>query len=237
MSPVPAPEPTTIEEGDPFRSREGNPRARLYAPQNNPANDYINPDLQRNDEGFGYGSNPPQLRPLVYLTRETSVLQRQSTRDTRISSIEKGSSLSTEQNQATLARRLALTIKHAEDEGNKHPSKAKLHGYALNTAICLQVLFGSLTTGLSAAATVGKSAAVQTTILGGLSTLVTSYLAHARGSIEPQLSNLRIKDLDQFIRECKAFSMDHGRDTMGKSDDELKAKRKRFEELLGNASG
>ena len=81
----------------------------------------------------------------------------------------------------------------------------------------------------------GKTLLIKT--IGGLSTIVASYLARARGSNEPELSNLRVKDLDQFIRDCQALSMDHGYDTTGRFDNELKVKRERFEELLGNASG
>ena len=34
--------------------------------------------------------------------------------------------------------------------------------------------------------------------LGGLATLVASYMARARGSGEPELSITRVKDLEQF---------------------------------------
>ena len=72
---------------------------------------------------------------------------------------------------------------------------------------------------------------------GGFATLVASYLARARGSNEPELSIARVKDLEQFIRECEAFKMDHGHDAGGKYDAHLLHFRKRFEELLGNANG
>ena len=70
------------------------------------------------------------------------------------------------------------------EEKQKYETKARITGWTLNIAIGLQVLLGSLTTGLSAVATTGKSvrfytidqmahltsvyfqAAVQTTILG-----------------------------------------------------------------------
>jgi len=53
-------------------------------------------------------------------------------------------------------------------------------------------------------------------LLGGLSTIVASYLARARGSNEPELSITRVNDLEQFIRECRAFQMDFGVEWMCK---------------------
>lgn len=43
------------------------------------------------------------------------------------------------------------------EQRDKYSRQARMTGYALNAAIGLQVLFGSLTTGLSAVATSGKS--------------------------------------------------------------------------------
>ncbi|GLB40751.1 hypothetical protein LshimejAT787_0806220 [Lyophyllum shimeji] len=137
----------------------------------------------------------------------------------------------------TVAERLEPTLATAIIERDKYAMKARTTGIALNAAIGLQVLLGSLTTGLSAAATTGRQAAVATTVLGGLSTLVASYLARARGSNEPELSITRVKDLEQFIRECQAFIMDNGHVLTGEYDAELFRFRSRFEELLGNASG
>lgn len=76
-----------------------------------------------------------------------------------------------------------------------------------------------------------------TAILGGFSTVVASYLARARGSNEPELSITRVKDLEQFIRECESFKLDHGHAMGDKFDKELERYRGRFEELLGNANG
>ena len=67
--------------------------------------------------------------------------------------------------------------------------------------------------------------------------MVASYLARARGSNEPELSITRTKDLEQFIRECQAFKLDHGHTIGNQFDEQLIGFRRRFEELLGNANG
>lgn len=73
-----------------------------------------------------------------------------------------------------------------------------------------------------------------TSILGGLSTLVASYLAKVRGSNEPELSIRRVRDLDAFIRETETFVLDKGH-TIGTDEDQtITALRNKFEELLGN---
>lgn len=74
-------------------------------------------------------------------------------------------------------------------------------------------------------------------LIGGLSTLVASYLARARGSNEPELSITRVKDLEHFIRECDAFQMDYGHVMTNEHDEQLFRFRSNFEELLGNANG
>ena len=64
--------------------------------------------------------------------------------------------------------RLQPTVDVAKTEKAKFESKAKMTGYALNVAIGLQVLLGSLTTGLSAvAASSGKqgSTSVQSMLI------------------------------------------------------------------------
>ncbi|PPQ66719.1 hypothetical protein CVT24_008820 [Panaeolus cyanescens] len=137
----------------------------------------------------------------------------------------------------TVYDRLQPTLEAATAEMHKYERKAKFTGWALNAAIGLQVLLGSLTTGLSAVATSGRSAAVNTTILGALSTIVASYLARARGSNEPELSITRTKDLEQFIREVRAFQLDHGHATGKEWTPEVERLRNRFEDLLGNANG
>jgi len=138
----------------------------------------------------------------------------------------------------TVGDRLKPTLEVAIAERDKSSANAKWTGYTLNAAIGMQVLLGSLTTGLSAlSASGGKSTAMATTALGALATLVASYLARARGSNEPELSITRTKDLEQFIRECQLFDLDHGHLYGHEFDPELNRFRTRFEELLGNANG
>lgn len=73
-----------------------------------------------------------------------------------------------------------------------------------------------------------------TSVLGGLSTIVASYLAKVRGSNEPELSIRRTRDLDAFIREAETYVMDKGH-VAGTDEDEAVARlRTKFEELLGN---
>ncbi|KAK6992072.1 carbamoyl-phosphate synth [Favolaschia claudopus] len=116
----------------------------------------------------------------------------------------------------TIQERIEPTLEHAKSERIRCELKARLTGYALNKvnfalqiAIGLQVLFGALTTGV-AAATTGRSTSIATSVLGGMTTLVASYVARARGSNEPELSITRVKDLDQLIRECEILMMDYG---------------------------
>ncbi|KAG6832739.1 hypothetical protein H0H87_000588 [Tephrocybe sp. NHM501043] len=66
----------------------------------------------------------------------------------------------------SVGERLLPTLTRAQLERDKYAVKAKMTGYALNAAIGMQVLLGSLTTGLAAATLAGKQAAIATTILG-----------------------------------------------------------------------
>ncbi|KAF8840123.1 hypothetical protein BDN67DRAFT_930923 [Paxillus ammoniavirescens] len=145
-----------------------------------------------------------------------------------------------EHEQRTVGERLQPTIDHAVVERDKYAKKALWTGYALNIAIGLQVFLGALTTGLAAAVSNPRHAQIATSILGGLSTIVASYLARARGSNEPELSITRVKDLEQFLREGKAFQMDHAHEYGSREnglDNRLEDLRRRFEALLGNANG
>lgn len=85
-------------------------------------------------------------------------------------------------------------------------------------------------------ATYERQTSIMTAILGGISTIVASYLARARGSNEPENSLSKIRDLEQFIRDLEAFRLDHGHVSGDKHDTEISRFRARFEELLGNIS-
>lgn len=70
--------------------------------------------------------------------------------------------------------------------------------------------------------------------------MVASYIARTRGTGEPELSITRAKDLDHFLRECSAYQMDHGHEygtPENGVDNRIEELRRKFEELLGNASG
>jgi len=136
----------------------------------------------------------------------------------------------------TVADRLQPTIENAKIEEARNAKKAQATGYALNIAIGLQVVISALITGLSAVTT-GRHTSIMTSILGGLGTIVASYLARARGSNEPELSNARMKDLQKFIRECDAFVQDHGFSHGGEFDLRIDGLRREYEQLLGNGSG
>jgi len=264
--PEPAPQPVSpSQEGDPFKSREGSPRqhttGNIPPSSNNPhvhasgeeksadGDSFIGVqdrnNFDRNNFDRALGANPQFPSSVRYSGEVRPGNRRRQTTDTRMSQQPRSfmdhlvNVPSIEKRAPSVEVRLADTIAEAEKRQNEYAFRAKWTGYVLNIAIGLQVLLGSLTTGLSAAATSGKSAAVQTTILGALATLVASYLARARGSGEPELSNERVKNLDQFIRETKAFVLDHsdGRfDSDPKIDAEVINIRQRLEVLLGNTT-
>jgi len=136
----------------------------------------------------------------------------------------------------TVYDRLKPTIDHAKEHLAKFARKAAITGMALNIAIGLQVLLGALTTAL-AAATSGKQTSIAISCLGGLSTMVASYLARARGSNEPETSLSRCRNLEQFIREAEAFSLDFGHVLGNEHDQRLIKFREHLEEILGNVNG
>ncbi|KDR72682.1 hypothetical protein GALMADRAFT_158867 [Galerina marginata CBS 339.88] len=261
----PAPQQVSLSQsGDPFRSREGSPRQPSGNIQPSSADHHGEvPSEEKSADGDSYTGHqdrnnvdrprgvgfPPSSPVLRYPSEARPGLLRQVTADTRMSYRPRSyvdnlhNVPSIEKRPPTIEVRLQDTIDEAEKRQKEYQFRAKWTGYVLNCAIGLQVLLGSLTTGLSAAATNGKSAAVQTTILGALATLVASYLARARGSGEPELSNERVKNLDQFIRETKAFVLDHNDarpDANGrldpKLDEEVIKIRQRLEVLLGNTT-
>ena len=47
-------------------------------------------------------------------------------------------------------------------------------------------------------------------VLGGVSTILASYLAKVRGSGEPEFSSIRARELNSFLREIRAFVVDDG---------------------------
>ena len=71
-----------------------------------------------------------------------------------------------------------------------------------------------------------------------MSTLAASYLAKARGSGEPEASAMRARDLDSYIRDLRAFVLDHGHlagPAVGPEHEAMIARyRRRFEEIMGN---
>ncbi|KAH9056322.1 hypothetical protein EDB87DRAFT_1566693, partial [Lactarius vividus] len=106
----------------------------------------------------------------------------------------------------------------------------------LNCAIGLQVLIGALTTALGAVLS-GKNTSVAISVLGGSATLVASYLARMRSSSEPEASRLRAKSLDHFLREIKAFQLDHGHTIGNMWDKEISGFRLGLESMLGSRPG
>ncbi|KAK1222256.1 hypothetical protein PQX77_014889 [Marasmius sp. AFHP31] len=133
----------------------------------------------------------------------------------------------------TIRKRLEPTINEATDQRTKFAATASLNGYLLNFALGLQVLLGALTTGL-AAVTTGRQTSIVVSVLGGMTTLVASYLARVRGSGEPEYSTGKVKDLDHFIRECRAFELDHGHEIGGNNETKLQEFRQRLEDLLND---
>jgi hypothetical protein len=47
-------------------------------------------------------------------------------------------------------------------------------------------------------------------VLGGVSTILASYLAKVRGSGEPEFSSVRSRELSSYLREVHAFIIDDG---------------------------
>ncbi|KAH9056317.1 hypothetical protein EDB87DRAFT_1261251 [Lactarius vividus] len=132
----------------------------------------------------------------------------------------------------SVGARLNPTLVEASKVRNSASLQAKWTIYSINIAIALQVLLGALTTALGASLH-GNSIRITIAILGSLSTLVASYLARTRGTSEPESSLLRERALDHFIRNLRAFVLDHGMEEG--HDQAVENFRKEFERLL-NAS-
>ncbi|KAK0502331.1 hypothetical protein EDD18DRAFT_1065282, partial [Armillaria luteobubalina] len=137
--------------------------------------------------------------------------------------------------------RMLPTIIAAEAERKKYTERAMTKGYTMNIAIGIQLLVGALTTAISALVTGRKSHLripqnlISSYFLGGISTLTAAFLTRARGSNEPERSLLVAKDLEQFIRECKAFLVDFGSSTEDVHKREVQRLRSRFEAILRDA--
>ncbi|KZS87868.1 hypothetical protein SISNIDRAFT_460476 [Sistotremastrum niveocremeum HHB9708] len=109
----------------------------------------------------------------------------------------------------SVSERLKPTLQTARTRQKSYAARSALHSLTLNISIGLQVLIGALITGL-AAITTGRQTSIVTSVLGGCSTLVASYLAKARGSGEPEISRGRSRDLEKLIRDMEAFILDFG---------------------------
>ncbi|KZT31761.1 hypothetical protein SISSUDRAFT_1038218 [Sistotremastrum suecicum HHB10207 ss-3] len=109
----------------------------------------------------------------------------------------------------SVSERLKPTLQTARTRQKSYAARSALHSLTLNISIGLQVLIGALITGL-AAITTGRQTSIVTSVLGGCSTLVASYLAKARGSGEPEISRGRSRDLEKLIRDMEAFVLDFG---------------------------
>ncbi|KAI9455705.1 hypothetical protein BJY52DRAFT_1279315 [Lactarius psammicola] len=132
----------------------------------------------------------------------------------------------------SVGARLHPTLDEAVKVRDSASLQAKWITYSINIAIALQVVLGALTTALGASLT-GNSTRISIAVLGSLSTLVASYLARTRGTSEPESSLLREQAISNFIRQLRAFILDHG---IEKGHDQVVEKfRKEFERLL-NAS-
>ncbi|TDL20033.1 hypothetical protein BD410DRAFT_751440 [Rickenella mellea] len=136
---------------------------------------------------------------------------------------------------STVADRLGPTIKAAREEESKYKKRGQHLGWALNVALGLQVAINALITGL-AAVTTGRHTQVMTSVLGGIGTVVSSYLAKARGSSELETSLSRADNLQTFARQCESFVLDHGNEIDG-HEETIKYYRQYFEELLGTGTG
>ncbi|KAF9647706.1 hypothetical protein BDM02DRAFT_2511407 [Thelephora ganbajun] len=134
------------------------------------------------------------------------------------------------QKEKTVASRLKPTIDAAMMERDKFRKRSSQQGILINGAIGLQVIVGALTTGIAAAGSAHIGAAVAT--LGGISTILASYLAKVRGSGEPELSTIRTRELNSFLREVEGFLVDHGEETGTDQDDKIATFREQFESII-----
>ncbi|KAK0473590.1 hypothetical protein IW261DRAFT_1342421, partial [Armillaria novae-zelandiae] len=134
----------------------------------------------------------------------------------------------------SVEERMLPTIIVAEAERKKYTERAMMKGYTMNIVVGIQLLVGALTTAISALVT-GREISIVLPILGGISTLTAAFLTRARGSNEPERSLLVAKDLEQFIRECKAFLVDFGSSTEEVHKRDVQRLRSRLEVILRDA--
>jgi hypothetical protein len=66
---------------------------------------------------------------------------------------------------------------------------------------------------------------------------VASYLARTKGSNEPQFSRDRAQALEHFLREIRAFDVDHGHKVGTEFDEKIQGFRLGLERILGNRPG
>lgn len=71
---------------------------------------------------------------------------------------------------------------------------------------------------------------------GGLGTGVSGYIAHHRGSGEPQSSLLIVSELEKFTRDIDGFINDYGDIDGHFFNDQILAFRERLEKILGNVT-
>jgi hypothetical protein len=137
----------------------------------------------------------------------------------------------------TVRERLQPTVDHAKAEERRFAWKARRIGISLNVAIGLQVLVGSLVTGLGAVST-GRSLGIIIAVFGAIQTMLASYLAKNRGSNEPEASKSRAKALGIFLRDSETFLLDHGNELGSSQDDMIVKFRKELEDIqTGNGDG
>ncbi|KDQ12354.1 hypothetical protein BOTBODRAFT_134921 [Botryobasidium botryosum FD-172 SS1] len=130
----------------------------------------------------------------------------------------------------SVRERLTPTLETARVLQKQAARKSFIMGWALNIAIGLQVVLGSLITAL-AAVTTGRSTSVMTAVLGALSTIIASFLARARGTNEPERSKAHSNSLQKYIRDLQAFLLDFG-DEVCTPGDEIDVKVRELRDAL-----
>ncbi|KAK0447381.1 uncharacterized protein EV420DRAFT_1276252, partial [Desarmillaria tabescens] len=135
----------------------------------------------------------------------------------------------------TVKDRVLPTLIAAEEERRKFAERAMMKGYTMNVAIGIQLLVGSLTTAISTLVTGREVRAKFVLRCSAISTLAAAFLTKARGSNEPEQSLMVARDLEQFIRECKALLVACESSTEDIHKREVQRLRNRFKEILRGA--